>query len=229
MITMKNYLKPTITAFVVLALVTAGTAFAQTTVKETTTTTSGGTISEFGADTIVVRTETSPEPLRYSYSKTTTYVDETGTPVSVETLKSGLPVTVHYSKVGDQMVASKVIVRRAASAAPVTAVKTTTTTGVGTVSEFGPDTIMVRSTTSPEPIRYSYSKTTTYVDEDGNPVSVQTVKSGLPVTVHYTKVGDRMEANKVIVRKAVTTAAPVPVIEEKRTTTTTTTTTKDND
>ena len=103
---------------------------AQTTVQTTTTATqSVGTISEFGPETIVIRSETSPEPIRYSYSKTTTYVDETGAPVSIETVKSGLPVTVHYSRVGDQMVASRVIVRRAVvPAAPVIEKKTTTTT-----------------------------------------------------------------------------------------------------
>lgn len=101
---------------------------------------------------------------------------------------------------------------------------TTTTTTAGTISEFGPETIIVRSETSPEPVRYSYTKTTTYVDETGAPVSIETVKSGLPVTVHYVKVGDRMVASKVIVRK--TAVKPAPVVEEKKTTTTTTTTEK---
>ncbi|MCE9608868.1 MAG: hypothetical protein K8R23_01440 [Chthoniobacter sp.] len=107
-----------------------------------------------------------------------------------------------------------------------TAVKetTTTTTTAGTISEFGPETIIVRTETAPEPVRYTYSKTTTYVDETGAPVSIETVKSGLPVTVYYSKVGDRMVATKVIVRKAV--VKPAPVIEEKKTTVTTTTTEK---
>ena len=107
-----------------------------------------------------------------------------------------------------------------------TAVKetTTTTTTAGTISEFGPETIIIRTETAPEPVRYTYSKTTTYVDETGAPVSIETVKSGLPVTVYYTKVGDRMVATKVIVRKVV--VKPAPAIEEKKTTTTTTTTEK---
>ena len=100
---------------------------------------------------------------------------------------------------------------------------TTTTTTAGTISEFGQDTIIIRSETSPEPVRYSYSKTTTYVDETGAPVSIETVKSGLPVTVYYVKVGDKMVASKVIVRKAVVKV--VPAVEETKTTTTTTTTT----
>lgn len=113
-----------------LMLVTASIASAQIIVKETTETTSAGTISEFGPETIIIRSETSPEPVRYSYSKTTTYVDETGAPVSIETVKSGLPVTVHYVKVGDRMVASKVIVRKAVTvpAAPTIEQKKTTTT-----------------------------------------------------------------------------------------------------
>jgi len=101
----------------------------------------------------------------------------------------------------------------------------TTTESAGTVSEFSPDTIIIRSETSPEPIRYSYSKTTTYVDDAGNPVSMEVIKSGLPVTVHYVKEGDRVIARRVIVHRSATTTAPAS-IEEKKTTTTTTTTGK---
>ena len=99
-----------------------------------------------------------------------------------------------------------------------------TTTSAGTISEFGGDTLVIRSESSPEPIRYSYSKTTTYVDETGAPVSRELVKSGLPVTVHYVKEGDRMVANRVVVRKkTTTTTTDAPVVEKKSTTTTTTT------
>ncbi|MCE0484583.1 MAG: hypothetical protein LV479_10130 [Methylacidiphilales bacterium] len=87
---------------------------------------------------------------------------------------------------------------------------TTSTTSDGTVSDFGPDTIVVKSTTSTTPSSYSYSKTTTYVDENGNPVSSETVKSGAPVTVYYTQDGDKMIATKVIVRKTTTTTVPNP-------------------
>ena len=47
--------------------------------------------------------------------------------------------------------------------------------------------------------------TTTYVDEAGNPVKVETVKSGAPVTVFYSKSGDKMVATKVVVRKTTVT------------------------
>ena len=98
----------------------------------------------------------------------------------------------------------------AQTAAPATTSTTTTTTSEGTVSQFGPDTIVVKSTTSVDPVSYSYSKTTTYVDENGNAVSSETVKSGAPVTVYYTQDGDKMIATKVIVRKTTTTTTPAP-------------------
>jgi len=119
------------TAVAITAMLTAG-AFAQATVQTTTTTNAAGTISEFSPDTIVIRSETAPEPIRYAYSKTTTYVDETGAPVTMETVKSGLPVTVYYTKVGDQLVANRVVVRKTTvttpSAPAVIEKKTTTTT-----------------------------------------------------------------------------------------------------
>ena len=92
-----------------------------------------------------------------------------------------------------------------APSATSTTTSTSTTASDGTVSQFSPDTIVVSSTSSPTPVSYSYSKTTTYVDENGNPVSSETVKSGAPVTVYYTQDGDKMIATKVIVRKTTTT------------------------
>lgn len=105
----------------------------------------------------------------------------------------------------------------------VSTVKTTET--VGTVSEVSPNAIVVKTESSSTPTSYSYTKTTTYVDEKGAPVSMETVKSGLPVTVYYTREGDRMVANKVVVRKT-TTTTETPMMKEKQINTTTTTTTE---
>ena len=127
---MKKILSQYLGAFAIATILTTA-AIAQTVVQETTTTNSAGTISEFSPETIVIRSETSPEPLRYSYSKSTTYVDETGAPVTMETVKSGLPVTVYYSKVGDRLVANRVVVRKTTvvtPAAPAVIEKKTTTT-----------------------------------------------------------------------------------------------------
>jgi len=180
---------------------------------ETTTTTTRGTISEFTPDdALVIRTESSTEPIRYKFTKTTTYVDEAGNPVSIKTVKSGLPVTVHYTKVDGDLIAKKVIVRKTTTTERppgTTESRTETrTTTMGTVNEFSPERIIIRTETSPDPLTYSFTKTTTYVDETGTPVSVDLVKAGLPVTVHYTTEGDSRVATKVVVRKKTTTVIP---------------------
>ena len=52
-------------AFLGFALITVNVTLAQTVVKETTiTTNSAGTISEFGPETIVIRSEASPQPAK---------------------------------------------------------------------------------------------------------------------------------------------------------------------
>lgn len=104
---------------------------------------------------------------------------------------------------------------------PVAVQSTTTTNSAGTISEFNPQTIIVKTESAAEPVTYSYSKTTTYVDESGNPVSMETVKSGMPVTIYYVKDGDNLVASKVVVRKAV--IQPEVNVNESKTTTTTTT------
>jgi hypothetical protein len=109
-------------------VITSSPLLAQTATVEKTVTTSMGTISEFGPERIIIRSESSPSPITYTSSKTTTYVDEAGLPVSMETVKPGLPVTVYYDQVGGSMVATKVLVRKAAIVPDVLIEKKTTTT-----------------------------------------------------------------------------------------------------
>ncbi|MBF0101660.1 MAG: hypothetical protein HQK77_12210 [Desulfobacterales bacterium] len=102
----------------------------------------------------------------------------------------------------------------------------TSTETVGTISRISPDTIVVQTETSSSPTSYSYTKSTTYVDDSGAPVSMETVKSGLPVKVYYTREGNRMIAEKVVVRKTTETTTEKPGTVEKETTTEITTKTK---
>lgn len=92
-----------------------------------------------------------------------------------------------------------------------------TTTYSGTVSEILPstNTIIIRSESATTPTKYTYTKQTTFVDSDGNIVSQETVK-GNPVTVYYSKEGDSMVVNKVVVTKPAG-----GMIQKKETTTTT--------
>ena len=109
---------------------------------------------------------------------------------------------------------------------------TTTTTSGGTVADFGPGAIVVRTDNATQPVTYTYRQSTVYVDENGNPVSMDVVKSGALVTVYYQKEGDDLVASKVVVRQTVpeTQTAPAPPVappaQVNQTTTTTTTTNK---
>jgi len=109
-------------------------AFTQTT---TTVTTANGAFTEFvpKSETVVVRTETSSAPLRYTVTKQTTIVDESGAPVAIERISPGSQLAIDYSGSGERLVASRIVVRKPATVtAPVTTVpavterQTTTTT-----------------------------------------------------------------------------------------------------
>lgn len=108
------------------ALAASAALVSAQTVSETTVTPFAGTVKTFDAtgDSIVV---SGPDaaPVTYSYTKSTVLVDDTGNPVTAEVIRSGAPVTVYYSPVDGRMVASKVVVQRAA---PVIEERTTTTT-----------------------------------------------------------------------------------------------------
>ena len=87
-----------------------------------------GTLSGLGPDTIVVRSTASGELVRYFSSQTTVYVDEAGAPlISIDSLKAGVPVT-QYTKIVDQLVASRVSVGKSSTVGPVEGEKAPTAT-----------------------------------------------------------------------------------------------------
>jgi len=90
-----------------------------------------------------------------------------------------------------------------------------TTTYSGTVSEVNPSasTIILRSESSSVPQTYTYNKETIFTDDAGKVVTYDAIKDS-PVTIQYTRDGDRMIVTKVVKQ---------PSVERKTTTTTTTT------
>ena len=81
-----------------------------------------------------------------------------------------------------------------------------TTTYRGTVSEIDPSssTIIVRSETATAPTKYTFTKETVFTDPQGHTVSYESVRNA-PVTVYYTREGDRMIVTKVETTKPITT------------------------
>ena len=120
-------------------------AFAQAT---TTVTTTNGAFTEYvpGSETMVVRSETgTTSPLRYSVTKQTTIVDETGAPVAIDRITPGSQLSIQYTGSGDRLVASRVVVRRAATAS--TAV---TSVPAGTGQQTNTTTTTTRALTHEE-------------------------------------------------------------------------------
>ena len=104
------------------------------------------------------------------------------------------------------------------SATTTSALTTSTTSGVGTITAYTPgsDYISVRTEASTEPVKYYYTKTTTIVDPEGKTVEWSVIKPDMPVKYTYVKEGDRMVITKITLTK--------PVSYYEKTTTTTTTT-----
>jgi hypothetical protein len=207
-----------LSAVVGLGLMTLAPAaiFAQdiSTTRTTMTTTSSGTVSEWKPNSVAVKVDTSAAPIQYTFTRTTSYVDQYGNPVSVETIRSGAPVTVYYERQGDALVADKVIVRRSVTTRegvppPIPVTTTTTTTADatppppatnGVVTDAGDEHIDVRTSLAPRPIHYKAHDSTAYVDENGNPVPRKILTEGTPVTVFYEQSGDDLFATRVIIR-----------------------------
>ena len=84
----------------------------------------------------------------------------------------------------------------------------------GVVSEINPttSTMIIKSETAPAPVTYTYTKQTAFVDAQGNVVSYETIKNA-PVTVEYTKDGDRTIVTRVVATR------PATVMHKEETTT----------
>ena len=76
---------------------------------------------------------------------------------------------------------------------------TTTTESTGTVTDFTPGQMMVLKTEAAEPVRYKFGKTVTYVTSDGKVIEASRIRKDSKVRVHYSKEGDDMLVDKVIV------------------------------
>src|SRR5215510_907013 len=83
------------------------------TTATTTTTDANGTITEYTPGSAIVLRETSG-PVRYRFGKTVTYVTRSGRVLDEDTVRTrvkvGVPVRVHYTGTGDNMMVDRVIV-----------------------------------------------------------------------------------------------------------------------
>ncbi len=115
---MKTSWKPLaviLSAVAFAAMISSATAQVSVTkTTTTTTTTEGATIAEFmpSAGRLVVTSRGGPGPARYTVTKETVFVDAAGNPIAVDRVTRGVPVTVHYVREGDNMLASRIVVQQ---------------------------------------------------------------------------------------------------------------------
>lgn len=123
------------TSLVLFAAALSTTSQAQTVVTDrpaaVVTTTRVGRVGTITPDLLVMESASGTTPT-FVRSTRTVFVDETGAPVAVETIRPGSDVTVQYTTDADHLVADRVIVRRESTVRetdkPQVIKKTTTTT-----------------------------------------------------------------------------------------------------
>src|SRR5436305_4752320 len=105
-------LKHTILSFALALVSPFASAQTSSTTTTTTTTERGGTITEYTPGSVITLKETSG-PRHYRFGKTVTYVTKSGKTLDEETVKTrikvGVPVHVHYTGEGDNMLVDRVI------------------------------------------------------------------------------------------------------------------------
>jgi hypothetical protein len=101
-----------------------------TTTRETVTTNSAGTITAYtpGSDYITFRSSTDIAPVKYYYTKSTTVLDPEGKTLTWSAVRPDMPATVYYTKEGDRMVVTKVVLTKPATVYEKKETTTTTTT-----------------------------------------------------------------------------------------------------
>jgi hypothetical protein len=83
-----------------------------------------------------------------------------------------------------------------------TAIATSASTEVtGTLAEWRADSVIILGKDTAAPVRLSFAKKVEYVDAAGKRVRRDVITPGVPVTMRYTREGDRMLVDRVIVQR----------------------------
>ena len=102
-----------------MTLVPVHSIFAQTAVVQSTpesvsvSTTATGTITQINGGMIYIKTDGTRDPIGFSLTGSTSFVDDQDAPVQPATLKNGRAVVVYYVMDAGNKVATKVLVRNA--------------------------------------------------------------------------------------------------------------------
>ena len=171
---------------------------------------------------ILLRTKNGKEPIPYGVTTATRFVDLDGLPVSPSLIIAEVPVEVRYVEKGPDLIASTVIVQRYQAPVPgggvtlttretlkaggkvieETTKTTSTTVRFGTMATMENGFLTVVETPGAAPQRYQYSDTTQWVNANGEPLPMATIKPGYSVKVIHSKRGNAVFADRIIVSPA---------------------------
>lgn len=144
-----------------------------------------GFVSSFDSTGLTVLTPTTGSMTVYLTNADTMFVDKKGRFIAPDRIIPQTPVTVHYTPVGNTILATKVVV-------------TTSLFSAGKLIEAGPGMLVITTNAAPNtPVRYTYNATTRYVDQHGDLVPAQALKPGASIRIFYTQTGDTLLASKV--------------------------------
>jgi hypothetical protein len=199
---------------------------------------STGSVFSVDANSFSITPENVTIPLNFLYNSKTVFADEADKTMSMEQMRTGLPVSVEYNVLGDKMIATKVVAtrwmidggrqagrapdepgrlreklasaRKKKDAANASPGAVNAAIGSeGTIMGFE-QVISIRAQGSADLLQYVVNNSTHYVDSNGQPVPPQFVRTGIPVSVQYVEDSGRRIATQMVVAGSFPETSSVP-------------------
>ena len=144
-----------------------------------------GTISAYDTKGLTVMEPSTGSMTVYLTNADTTFVDTHGRFVAPDRVALQTPVNVHYTPVGNVLLATKIVVNA-------------TLTTDGSLAEVSPGALAIQLAGVPSVrVNYASGNNLKFVDPTGAALPLQAVTLGAPVRVFYTQEGRTLVATKV--------------------------------
>ena len=199
----------------------------EVTPEDTSNLSTTGSVFSIDQDTFSVTPAKVTVPLNFMYSSKTAFVDEADKSLPWEQMRTGLPVTVNYTTLGEKLMATKVTASRwmidggKAGTAPDEAARkreeiaeskkkkdadnavrnrSLPAAGGGTIMSFE-QVVAVRPQGSADVVQYVVNNSTHYMDTNGQPIDLNLVRTGVPVSIQYVEDSGRKIATQLVVQR----------------------------
>lgn len=144
-----------------------------------------GTVSAYDAKGLTLLEPSTGGMTVYLTNADTTFMDTHGRFVTPDRVALQTPVNVHYTHVGNMLLATKIVVN-------------VVLTADGNLAELSPGGLVIQLAGVPATrVSYASGSNLKFLDQKGALLPLQAVPMGAPVRVFYTKVGNALVAAKV--------------------------------